>query len=227
MAVYLLGHEPVFPPASEAEPDGLLAIGGDFSPERLLAAYSQGIFPWFEEDEDIYWFSPDPRMVLFPEKLKVSPSLARTIRQKRFEVMFDRDFPEVMKQCAKVQRREEPGTWISDRFIKGYSQLHSMGFAHSAEAYLDGILAGGLYGVSIGKAFFGESMFYLEPDASKVAFVALVERLKKQDVQFIDCQVDTEHLRRFGAELIPREKYLTMLKEALDEPVKGSSRKNM
>jgi leucyl/phenylalanyl-tRNA--protein transferase len=126
-----------------------------------------------------------------------------------------------MKQGAKVQRREEPGTWISDRFIEGYSQLHSMGFAHSAEAYLDGRLAGGLYGVSIGKAFFGESMFYLEPDASKVAFVALVERLKKQDVQFIDCQVDTEHLRRFGAELIPRKKYLTILKEALDDQRRG------
>jgi leucyl/phenylalanyl-tRNA--protein transferase len=215
MAVYLLGIEPVFPPCSEAEPDGLLAIGGDFSPERLLFAYSQGIFPWFEADEDIYWFSPDPRMVLFTEKLKVSPSLARTLKQGRFEIRFDHDFRGVMEQCAKVQRQDEPGTWISDRFIEGYSQLHSMGFAHSAESYIDGRLVGGLYGVALGKAFFGESMFYLEPDASKVAFVSLVERLKQNGVLFIDCQVDTPHLRRFGAEMISRVDYLLMLQTAI------------
>ena len=217
MSVYLLGKEPFFPDPNEAEPDGLLAIGGDFSPQRLLNAYASGIFPWFEEEEEIYWFSPDPRMVLFTEKLKVSPSLSRTIRQGRFEVRFDHDFRGVMEQCAKVQRREDPGTWISDRFIEGYSKLHSMGFAHSAESYVNGRLAGGLYGVSIGRAFFGESMFYLEPDASKVAFVALVERLKRQNVRFIDCQVDTEHLRRFGALMISRAAYLDLLAGALKE----------
>ena len=215
MPVYLLNKSPLFPPTSEAEPDGLLAIGGDFSARRLLNAYASGIFPWFEDGKDIYWFSPDPRLVLFPEKLKVTASLARIIKQERFEVRFDHDFEAVMEQCAKVPRKHEEGTWISKRFITGYTRLHKLGYAHSAEAYREGILAGGLYGVSIGKAFFGESMFYLEPDASKVAFVALVKRLREAGFLFIDCQVETEHLRRFGAEPISRERYLEWLKEAI------------
>lgn len=215
MPVYRLIKEPFFPPASEAEPDGLVAIGGDFTPQRLLNAYASGIFPWFDDGKDIYWFSPDPRLVLFPEQLRIPASLARVIRQNRFDVRFDHDFKAVMEHCANVPRKHEEGTWISERFIKGYTRLHKLGYAHSAEAYLGGQLVGGLYGVSIGTAFFGESMFYLEPDASKVAFIKLVERLQAQGVRIIDCQVETEHLRRFGAALIPRERYLALLAGAI------------
>jgi leucyl/phenylalanyl-tRNA---protein transferase len=207
----------VFPPVSEAEPDGLLAIGGDFSAQRLLNAYASGIFAWFEEEKNIFWFSPDPRLVLFPKKLTVPETLARVIRKGRFEIRFDHHFKAVMEQCARVPRRHESGTWISERFIKGYTRLHKLGFAHSAEAYREGRLVGGLYGVAIGKAFFGESMFYLEPDASKVAFVALVQRLQETGFVVIDCQVETEHLRRFGAELIPRADYLTLVEGAVSD----------
>jgi leucyl/phenylalanyl-tRNA---protein transferase len=209
--VYKLISEPVFPPASEAEPDGLLAIGGDFTPQRLLNAYASGIFPWFEDEDEIYWFSPDPRLVLFPEKLRIPTSLARIIHQNKFEIRFDHDFSAVMEHCAKVPRQHEEGTWISDRFIKGYTRLHKLGYAHSAEAYNQGKLAGGLYGVAIGRAFFGESMFYLEPDASKVAFVTLVKQLREKGFNIIDCQVETAHLRRFGAEMISRARYLELL----------------
>jgi leucyl/phenylalanyl-tRNA---protein transferase len=219
LSVYLLNKSHHFPPASDAEQDGLIAIGGDFSAQRLLNAYVSGIFPWFEHEKDIYWFSPDPRLVLFPEKLKIPASLARTIKQGKFEVRFDHNFKAVMEQCAMVPRKHDEGTWISERFIKGYTRLHKMGFAHSAEAYSQGKLAGGLYGVAIGSAFFGESMFYLEPDASKVAFVTLVQMLKEQGFTLIDCQVETEHLRRFGAELIPRKTYLGLLAESIQGQV--------
>lgn len=222
MPVYLLPKEPFFPPVSETEPDGLLAIGGDFSPERLLNAYASGIFPWFEDEGDIYWFSPDPRMVLFPEKLKVSASLSRILRQKKFEIRYDHDFRGVMEACARVSRKNEPGTWITKRFITGYTRLHRMGFAHSAEAYLKGKLAGGLYGVVIGCAFFGESMFYTEPDASKAAFVTLVRTLASKGFHFIDCQTETAHLKRFGAELVPRTKFLDLLSKAIAaRPLEG------
>jgi leucyl/phenylalanyl-tRNA--protein transferase len=215
VSVYLLPKDPLFPPASEAEPDGLIAIGGDFSAQRLMNAYVSGIFPWFEDGKDIYWFSPNPRLVLFPDKLRIPASLARIIRQGKFEVQYDHDFRSVMEQCSKIPRRHEEGTWISDRFIKGYTRLHRMGYAHSAETYCRGVLVGGLYGVSIGRAFFGESMFHLKPDASKVAFVSLVQMLKENGFTLIDCQVETEHLRRFGAELIPRAQYLGLLAECV------------
>ena len=178
MSVYLLGKEPFFPDPNEADPDGLIAIGGDFSAQRLLNAYVSGIFPWFEDDKDIYWFSPDPRLVLYPDKLKIPVSLGRIIKQGKFEIRFNYDFKAVMEQCARVPRKHEEGTWISGRFIRGYTRLHKLGFAHSAEAYHNGTLAGGLYGIAIGRAFFGESMFYLEPDASKVAFVSLVQEVE-------------------------------------------------
>jgi leucyl/phenylalanyl-tRNA---protein transferase len=221
MPVYLLPEEPLFPPVSEAEPDGLLAIGGDFSSDRLLAAYSRGIFPWFEEEAGICWFSPDPRMVLFPEKLRVSASLSRVLKQGRFEIRFDHDFRSVIEHCAKVPRKNEQGTWISRGFIEGYTRLHHIGYAHSAEAWRDGKLAGGLYGVSIGKVFFGESMFYLEPEASKVAFITLVRRLSAWGFRLIDCQMETEHLQRFGAEPIARPDYLTLLNEAITPASSG------
>jgi leucyl/phenylalanyl-tRNA---protein transferase len=217
--VYLLPKEPFFPPAAEAQPDGLIAIGGDFSAQRLLNAYASGIFPWFEDGRDIYWFSPDPRLVLFPENLRIPASLERIIRQGKFEIKYDQDFRSVMEHCSKVPRRHEEGSWISSRFIKGYTRLHRMGYAHSAEAYFEGELAGGLYGVSIGRAFFGESMFHLKPDASKVAFVSLVRMLRANGCTLIDCQVETEHLRRFGAELIPRKTYLGLLAESMQGQV--------
>lgn len=226
MPVWILNKQPLFPPASEAEPDGLLAIGGDFSAKRLLNAYSSGIFPWFEEGNDIYWFSPDPRLVLFPQKLKVSSSLEREIRKNRFEVRFDQDFRGVMEQCAKVPRKHEPGTWISERFIKGYTRLHRLGFAHSVESYYNGNLAGGLYGISIGGAFFGESMFHLMPNASKTAFVYLVRHLQAWGFRLIDCQMETSHLKQFGAEVISRKHFLVLLSEALKMNPSLSENKN-
>jgi leucyl/phenylalanyl-tRNA--protein transferase len=215
MPVYLLPREPVFPPAAEAEADGLLAIGGDMSVERLVTAYASGIFPWFIEEGDIYWFSPDPRMVLFPEKFRISPSLLRIIKSGRFEVRMDHDFRSVISNCSGMKRSHDEGTWISQEFIEGYTELHRKGFAHSIEPYLDGQLAGGLYGVSLGKAFFGESMFYTEKNASKVALYHLVEIVSKEGFHFIDCQVETEHFRRMGAELISRKEYLALLRLAL------------
>ena len=210
----------MFPPAGEAEEDGLLAIGGDFSVDRLLNAYASGIFPWFIHEGDIYWFSPDPRLTLYPGKLKISRSLDRIVRSGKFEIRFDHDFEAVIRNCARMKRSHEPDTWISEEFIQGYAGLHQKGFAHSVESYFRGKLVGGLYGVSLGKAFFGESMFFNMPDASKVALVHLTEWLMKWDFSFIDCQVDTEHFRRLGAELIDREKYLELLSQAIKQPTR-------
>ncbi|MCX6282539.1 MAG: leucyl/phenylalanyl-tRNA--protein transferase [Bacteroidetes bacterium] len=214
MPVYLLAEEPVFPSPSKAEPDGLLAIGGDLSPERLMKAYSEGIFPWFRDNDDIFWFSPDPRLILFPEKLRVSPSLMRVIRSGKFEVRIDSAFKEVITACAEAPREGQDGTWIDEEFIRGYTMLHTMGFAHSFESYLDGDLVGGLYGVSIGRAFFGESMFHKVTDASKVAFFFMTEKIKTWQFHFIDCQVETDLLKRLGARSVPRSEYLERLKKA-------------
>ena len=218
--VYLLPEEPFFPHASDAEPDGLIAIGGDLSPERLINAYAQGIFPWFCEDEEIYWFSPDPRMVFFPGKFRISGSLERTLRSNRFETRFDTCFRDVIEACAKVPRVDQEGTWITSDFIEAYCTLHEAGLAHSVESFLDGKLAGGLYGISLGSAFFGESMFFHIRDASKVAFYHLSEQAKAWNFAFIDCQVETSHLLKLGAELIPREEYLEKLKTALTSPTR-------
>ncbi|MCX6282941.1 MAG: leucyl/phenylalanyl-tRNA--protein transferase [Bacteroidetes bacterium] len=213
MPVYLLPEEPVFPPPSEAEPDGLLAIGGDLSPERLLKAYADGIFPWFREEEDIFWFSPDPRMVLFPCELKVSESLSRLIRSGKFEIRIDGSFQQVIEACAEAPREGQDGTWIDRDFIEAYIKLHKLGFAHSFEAFLNGELAGG-YGVSIGRVFFGESMFHKVNGASKVAFCYMVEKIKTWQFHFIDCQVETDLLLSFGARPVPRTEYLERLKTA-------------
>jgi leucyl/phenylalanyl-tRNA--protein transferase len=215
MPVYKLPDDPIFPHPSEAEPDGLIAIGGDLSPERILNAYCSGIFPWFRDDDDIFWFSPDPRMVLFPDEIKISASLHRVLKSNKFSIRFDTDFAGVMKGCADVPRMEQEGTWIDKDFIAAYTRLYKLGFAHSAEAYLDGRLAGGLYGISIGKAFFGESMFHLVPDASKAALYHLVQKIKTWQVQFIDCQVETDLFKRFGARLVPRSDYLVLLGKAV------------
>ncbi|MCX6285803.1 MAG: leucyl/phenylalanyl-tRNA--protein transferase [Bacteroidetes bacterium] len=218
MPVYLLPEEPIFPLPSEAEPDGLIAIGGDLSPGRLLKAYTEGIFPWFRDEEDVFWFSPDPRMILLPDELKISASLKRVIRSGKFKVRTDSSFEKVITACAEAPRVGQDGSWIDPDFIKAYTDLHRLGFAHSFEAFLDGELSGGLYGVSIGRAFFGESMFHKVTDASKVAFFYMVEKIKTWQFHFIDCQVETDLLRSLGARPVPRAEYLERLKTAAGFP---------
>ena len=215
MPVFQLPDEILFPDPMLAEPDGLLAVGGDLNSERLLTAYANGIFPWYSENEPILWWSPDPRLVLFPQKLKVSRSLQQKIKKNVFSVRMDSNFIQVISACAETERKHEDGTWITEEMKAAYIKLHRDGFAHSVESYFDGKLVGGLYGVSLGKAFFGESMFHIMTDASKVALFYLVEKAKEFEFLFIDSQVETEHLVRLGAELIPRKKYLKLLKEAM------------
>ena len=211
MPVYRLGREPVFPNPEEADPSGLLAVGGDLEPERLLLAYSVGIFPWYEEGQPLLWHSPDPRLVLQPSSLRIARSLRKTLASGRYRVRLDSAFPEVIGACAQTRRRDQRGTWITRDMIDAYVRLHELGFAHSAEAWEGEELVGGLYGVSIGGAFFGESMFFRRPDASKVAFVSLARQLERWAFDLIDCQVHTHHLERFGAELWPRRRYLEVL----------------
>jgi leucyl/phenylalanyl-tRNA--protein transferase len=216
--VYRLSREIAFPDPELAEPDGLLAVGGDLSPERLLTAYAAGIFPWYDENTPILWWSPDPRLVLVPSWLHVPRSLERTMRRGRFRVAADTAFERVIRRCAERARPGQRGTWITDDMIDAYLRLHRLGFAHSFEAWEDGDLAGGLYGVSLGSAFFGESMFADRPEASKVAFVRAVEWLSRRGVTLVDCQVRTEHLVRFGAREIPRQTFLADLATALERP---------
>jgi leucyl/phenylalanyl-tRNA--protein transferase len=220
MTIYRLPEEHVFPPPDEAEPDGLLAVGGDLTPERLLIAYSQGIFPWPHQGWPMLWFSPDPRMLLFPGELKLQRSLRQTIRKGRFEIRLDTAFAQVMAGCKSVPRPGQGGTWITNGMMKAYQRLHDLGFAHSAEAWQNGELVGGLYGVSLGSAFFGESMFAKVDDASKVAFATLVAQLMAWEFDFEDAQVHTPHLERFGARLVPRADYLTRLEAALKHPAR-------
>jgi leucyl/phenylalanyl-tRNA---protein transferase len=218
MSVYFLEEEIRFPHPSLADKDGLLAIGGDLSPERLLLAYANGIFPWFDEDSAILWWSPDPRMILVPSEFKRSKSLLQTIRRGSMETRFDEDFHGVISACAVTGDRGQEGTWITEDMIAAYEQLHEMGYAHSVETYMHGELVGGLYGISLGKAFFGESMFFRERDASKIALAALVDRMLEWDFHFIDAQQRTDHLRSLGARSFPREEFLTMLENALSYP---------
>ena len=202
-----------FPPLSEAlvEPNGLIAIGGDLSPARLLNAYQHGIFPWFSEGEPILWWSPNPRMVLLPEALKISNSLKKTIKKQIFTVKLNTNFKAVMTACSQTSREGQAGTWITDAMIEAYCELHKVGYAMSAEAWQNGVLVGGCYGVKIGRMFYGESMFHHVTDASKVAFVYLVEYLKNAGVGLIDCQMKTAHLASFGAKEIPRDEFMTTL----------------
>jgi leucyl/phenylalanyl-tRNA--protein transferase len=213
--VYRLTESLSFPPPEAAEPSGLLAIGGDLGSERLLLAYATGIFPWYEEGLPILWHSPDPRMVLLPEELRVSRSLRKAMRDRNFEIRLDADFEAVIRACAHAPRDGQDGTWITDEMIDGYRRLHELGYAHSVEAWSDAELVGGLYGVSLGGCFFGESMFATRTDASKVAFVTLVEQLERWQFELIDCQVHTDHLARFGATEWPRSRFLSVLEEAL------------
>ena len=213
-----------FPPVETAlvEPDGLLCVGGDLSPARLLEAYRRGIFPWFSAGQPILWWSPDPRTVLFPGEFKVSRSLAKTLRNGGFEVTFDRAFGEVMHRCGDQGLRPE-GTWISPAMLEAYTRLHQLGFAHSVETWREGTLVGGLYGVALGKVFFGESMFSAARDASKVALHALVDSLLAGNVEVIDCQVATGHLLSLGARLIRRSEFTDLLEHSIDEAVPEGS----
>ena len=215
MPVYQLSEDLVFPSPHLASKEGLLAVGGDLTRNRLLLAYSLGIFPWYSEGEPILWWSPDPRLVLYPHELKVSRSLDKVINKDRFKVTVDCAFERVIKDCARVRLENREGTWIVDEMVKAYCSLHESGFAHSIEAWAGDRLAGGLYGVSLGKCFFGESMFTRISNASKVAFVVLVNHLKSQGFAMIDCQITTGHLTRFGAREISRARYLDELDQAL------------
>ncbi len=215
MPVYQLSDDLIFPSPYLASKEGLLAIGGDLSPKRLLLAYSNGIFPWYSEGEPILWWSPDPRLVLYPAELNVSRSLKKVLKQDIFKVTLDRAFQDVIAECARVRLENHEGTWIVDDMVQAYCRLHESGFAHSIEAWHDNRLAGGLYGVSLGKCFFGESMFTRITNASKVALVALVEHLQQLNFDFIDCQITTAHLTRFGAREVSRANYLDELAEAL------------
>jgi leucyl/phenylalanyl-tRNA--protein transferase len=213
-----------FPDPRTAGPEGLVAYGGDLNPERLLAAYAQGIFPWpFDARTPLLWFSPDPRMVLRPSELHVSRSLKRILNKGRFTVTFDTAFSEVIQACAATRRRNQRGTWITPDLIQAYVTLHEMGYAHSVEAWHAGQLVGGLYGVSLGAAFFGESMFTRQSNASKVAFVHLVRQLELWHFHFVDCQIYTPHLASFGATPWPRTQFLSALAKALEQPTRQGS----
>jgi leucyl/phenylalanyl-tRNA---protein transferase len=218
MPVYQLPSTLVFPSPEQADSSGLLAVGGDLSAERLLLAYENGIFPWFNDDQPILWWSPENRMVLYPDEFKQSKSLKQSIRNKQFEFKMDTAFDQVIEYCAKVPRADQDGTWITDEIRSAYANLHQMGFAHSFEIWQNNNLVGGLYGISLGRAFFGESMFSLVSDASKAAFYFLSEFAKKQDFHFVDCQLHTDHLASLGAKEIPRNQFLSELKTALAYP---------
>jgi len=217
MSYYILNEELYFPPLHRADSHGILALGGDLSVERLLLAYKSGIFPWFSENEPIVWWSPDPRFVLFPEKLKISKSMRPIFNQNIFEFTFDKAFEEVILACKTTKRKGQYGTWITEDMLEAYNTLHQLGFAHSVEVWKEGDLLGGLYGISIGKIFFGESMFSKVSNASKAGFIYLVRKLKEAGVHVIDCQVHTQHLESLGAEMIPRTDFVKLLKEGLIE----------
>ena len=207
-----------FPPADRANKDGLLAFGGDLSPQRLVVAYANGIFPWYSENEPLLWWSLDPRLIIRPGEMKVSKSLKRTLKSGKFEVRIDTRFREVMLRCAETPREGQDGTWIQDEMVEAYTHLHELGIAHSFETYLDDDLVGGLYGLSIGQVFFGESMFHAVTDASKVAFYHLHLFLKEHGFRLIDCQQETSHLMSLGAYAIPRKDFLDELKTLTAEP---------
>ncbi len=222
MPLFALDKELIFPPVHLAEPDGLLAMGGDLSPERLLLAYRNGIFPWYEGDT-ILWWCPDPRFVLLPGELKISKSIRPLLNRSEFEFSINKAFPKVIHHCKKTKRPGQEGTWITDEIEKAYSRLHALGYAHSAETWKEGELVGGLYGIRLGKVFFGESMFSLQPNASRFAFIRYVQQLKDEGVELIDCQVYTEYLESLGAAMIPR----TVFIERLDKLIPWNIHQNL
>ncbi|MCH1471230.1 MAG: leucyl/phenylalanyl-tRNA--protein transferase [Flavobacteriaceae bacterium] len=209
--MYRLTDALLFPSPEQASAEGIVAVGGDLQPERVMLAYRKGIFPWFESDDFLLWWSPDPRMVLFPDQLKISKSMRTVLRKKQFEVTFNKSFDQVVEACAKVKRFGQNGTWITPGLMEVYSTLHTQGYAHSVEVWEEGSLVGGLYGIDLGTIFCGESMFSKSSNASKVALIFLVKELKKNKYELIDCQVPTQHLASMGAEPISRTKFLTFL----------------
>lgn len=210
--MYFLTKELFFPPVNETDEDGILAIGGDLSPERLLLAYKSGIFPWFDEDEPILWWSPEERMVLFPNEFSVSKSMRNILNRGIFKVTFNQNFKEVISNCSSIKRDGQRGTWITDGMIEAYSKLNEMGIAKSVEVWQEDILVGGLYGIDLGHIFCGESMFSKVSNASKVAFISLVKKLKEENYKLLDCQVHNDHLESLGAREIPREDFIAILK---------------
>ncbi|MBS1760373.1 MAG: leucyl/phenylalanyl-tRNA--protein transferase [Bacteroidetes bacterium] len=214
MPLFILDEKLKFPPVDKAEPDGLLAMGGDLSPERIILAYQNGIFPWYE-DETILWWCPDPRFVLYPDELKLSKTVKPLLNKNAFEFTINKAFEEVIYNCKEVFRSGQYGTWITDDVKNAYIQMHKLGYAHSAEVWQNGELVGGLYGIRMGKVFFGESMFSLVDNASRYCFAKYVAQLKKEDVQLIDCQQETDYLRSMGARLIPRKDFIQQVQNLL------------
>jgi leucyl/phenylalanyl-tRNA--protein transferase len=230
MPKYRPGPDPDFPwfgehdryqfPPPHTWSDSIIAVGGNLSPGMLLSAYEQGIFPWYNPEDPILWQSPDPRFVIFPGKIHVSASMRKLLRQGEFEIAFDRNFAGVIAGCAEASRPGQRGTWITDDIIAAYTELHRLGYAHSAEAWKNGELAGGCYGISLGRAFFGESMFTRIPNASKTAFISLAEKLFANGAAFIDCQVPSNHLRSLGGEELSRRDFLKLLAGSISSPGK-------
>lgn len=218
MPVFHLSDKFIFPPAELAGKEGLLAVGGDLTQQRLLLAYQMGIFPWFSDGDPILWWSPDPRLVLYPSEIKVSRSLQKLIRKRAFQITMDTAFERVVRECVSVRIENDEGTWITDEMIEAYCRLHASGYAHSVEVWSEGRIAGGLYGVSLGRCFFGESMFTRIANGSKIALVMLTRYLYELSFMMIDCQVTTDHLIRFGAREIPRQEFLKQLRNALSFP---------
>ncbi len=222
MTVYLLKDDLIFPPAKLANEDGILALGGDLTVERLLLAYSNGIFPWYSYGEPILWWSPDPRFVIKPDEIKISRSMRQLLKKDPFRLTYDQEFEQVISKCQKP-RKNEPDTWITREMKQAYIELHKKGYAHSVEVWQDEKLAGGLYGVSLGKCFFGESMFTEVSNASKVAFISLAHTLLQLDFDIIDCQVYTQHLESLGAYDIPRSEFIDIVHNSIKgETLKGN-----
>ncbi|HWR33744.1 MAG TPA: leucyl/phenylalanyl-tRNA--protein transferase [Chitinophagaceae bacterium] len=210
MPLFALDKELFFPPVDLAEPDGLLAMGGDLSTERLLLAYSSGIFPWYE-GETILWWCPDPRFVLFSNELKINKAARSSLKKNEFGFTVNNSFKDVINHCKKIKRPGQQGTWITDEVEKAFCKMHELGYAHSAEVWRDGQLAGGLYGIKLGKVFFGESMFSKISNASRFCFIRYVQQLKEEGIELIDCQVYTEYLESFGARMIKRKEFTRLL----------------
>ena len=213
--MFLLSNELYFPPVTEADEEGILAIGGDLSTQRLLLAYRNGIFPWYTDDEPIIWWCPNPRFVLFPDEIKISKSMRAVVKKQTYSFTINNCFNNVIKNCKTINREGQSGTWISEEVIDAYTNLHNLGYALSAETWKNNKLIGGLYGVKMGNIFFGESMFSLSPNASKFAFIQLVQHLKNEGVKLIDCQVYTNHLESLGAKMIDRNDFMRLLEQHL------------
>lgn len=218
MSYYFLGKALYFPPVEQANREGIVAVGGDLSSERLLLAYRSGIFPWFSPGDPIMWWSPNPRFVLYPEKIKVSKSMKQLFKKQAFQVSLDTEFKAVIKNCSSIKRKGQRGTWITKEMQEAYCKLYDLGYAHSVEVWHEGNLVGGLYGVALGKCFFGESMFSKMSNASKYGFITLTKILQEKQFKMIDCQVYTEHLESLGAEFVERQIFMKELANALELP---------